>query len=704
RVSICALVCVVGLGAGCALGRADEPDSSQSQGQDQGHDRGLDPILSDPMGGQATPTKISGTLGELFKQIDELDPIRRAGLKASVLRRVGTVLPMVVVVDDAPGYLHAIANWEGGVRFPVLWDDGSVESREHIARFVRAFEPKEVVKLSYAKENDPGGAFGGWNRDRAHRRELIELALSHAVDSKALDWKKSIDQLAREGIVSPGLVVSDAMDSSWAAALALSAGRLQPMVFVEGYGKVHQPLSAEDADALEREIERAAAATGRSWKGIGDEIDAITLALNTGTMIKTGSGARDRLATTDRIGRMEHNGSGERWAYCGQIIGHESRSVYQAMCALFLEIDQGFVWDGYGHDRPWGQYDGTEAGEVLEEAKIKTEVHDEPRNALSDWKLRMVRAVGEDGSAGVMLMNSKGASNYFDLPGVPGGLGKPGYLPMLEVPMALHIVHSFSLQRPMSRYTVGGRLLERGVFVYAGSVDEPMLGAFVPTPMIARRLAGSLSFASAVRYDDGKVWKVTVLGDPLVTVGSAGVRLKKPISIPGGQVLGTRYKDRLRGKDYAGAISDLVMLGRDDDVARIGKALLKEKPAAFDSEVALAAIPAFFRVGEYGVMLDAYERLDGDGQVDGLMQDVLWLSTPYLLAKTAGDDSARSRVQALMRANLRKWQEIFDAETLAMSMRSRSMADAVGVLEALRPTLNENQRVQLDRAIQRVRR
>lgn len=656
--------------------------------------------------GQKPKSNISGTLGEVFTQIQEQEPIRRAGLRASVLKRVQATLSIVVIVEDANSYLFAIANWENAMRFPILWDDGSVESHEDIARFVRAFEPDQVLKIQ-------GSTDSPWVGNRDKKQSVFEETLSKAVDESKSDWKEAFEELASKGIVSPGIVVTDVLDPAWPAAMALSAARLQPISFVtKPQSPARQALSVEDADSLERSAERAAQATGHSWKNIGDEIDAITLAINTGTMIKTGGGARERLATTDRIGRRESNGAGERWAWCGQIIGNESRSVYQAMCALFLSIDNGFVWDGYADKQPWSMYDGTEAGEALRDAGLDVEINDQPRYTLKDWKLRMVRPVGrvkndqehdKPGSSTVFLMNSKGASNVFDLPGAVDGQGRPGHLPILDVPAALHLVHSFSLQSPLSRNTVGGRFLERGVYVYAGSVDEPYLQAFVPTPAIARRLSGTMAFATAVRFDDGDVWKITVLGDPLVTIGPAGRRIEGSIKVPGAVDLGERSKQRLKDSDYEGAIRDLSLLGRDSSVARIAIALMKDKPESFGPGAARASIPALFRAGEYTKMLDAYERLDAFGSSDNLMQDLLWLSSPYMLARAKHDLSERSRVEALLRANIRQSQKIHDAEDLAMSIRTQSIERAVGVLEALRPTLNENQAKMLDRAIRRVR-
>jgi hypothetical protein len=684
-----------------AIAQDTPVESPQNKQQDKQDDPNL--VVPRPAV-KPSRTTMSGSLGEIFAQINTQAPNRRAGYKASMLKRIQRVVPTVVVVQDAQSYLFAISEWEGFMRFPVLWDDGTMESHEHIARFVRAFEPEHVIEIQ--STFDPS-----WNEERTTRERVFEKALSKSIDENVKTWNESLIQLREQGVASPGIVITDTTDPAWPGALALAAGRLQPVAFVQAPSSVTQLLSPLNADGLERDIERAARLTGLKWEEIGDDIDAITLALNTGTTIKTGNDPRDRIATTDRIGRREMNGSGQRWAFTGQIIGNESRSVYQAMCALFLSIDEAFVWDGYDSSQPWVIYDGTAAAAALNKAEIKTELHDQPKHTLADWKLRMVRPIGsagfgpdhKQGSSMLMLMNSKGDAPLFELPGSVKGQGKAGHMPMLNIPAALHIVHSFSLQTPTRRSTVGGRLIERGVYVYAGSVDEPFLSAFVPTPSIANRLAASIPFASAVRFDDGEVWKITVLGDPLVTNGPAGPRIVAKIDPPGHIDVETRSKEQLKAKDYLGSIRDLARLGKDSSVGRIAKALMKDQPGSFGSQEAFMSIPSLFRIGEYTTLLDAYERLDNAESSDPFMRDLLWLSSPYLLARSANDPEEQSRLYAMLRANIRDDQKIQDAEDLAMSMRRTSLASAVGILEALRPTLNERQARELDKAIARVR-
>lgn len=660
------------------------------------------PIIPTPQGaGQDEKPNHTGSLASLFEKIKEADPILQAGLKAGLLRQAQQTLPFVVIVDNPGSYLYAISQWESMIRFPILWDDGSVESRENIARFVRAFQPERVLELD---ERD------GWVLPQGfdERSAQIDRALAMALSEQASDWRPVLESIRDQGVVSPGIVLTDPGEQAWAGGLALAAGRFQPIAYMQRPARIHAQLDPEQANRIEVQFQLLARSTGHAWNALGDEIDAITLAMNTGTQIKTGSGARDRLALTDRLGRRDITGKGKRWAYCGQLIGNESQSVYRAMCALFLEIDQAFIWDGYPADQPWSTYDGSEAGKTLEDAGMSVELHDLPRNGIEHWYLRQVRPVGTaegaPGSSLMILMNSKGSNKRFDLEGGRQEEGYSGDMPMLEVPGVMHLVHSFSAQLPHNRNTIAARLLERGVYAYTGSVDEPFLGGFVPTPEVARRFVAGVPFGAAVRYTDRDAWKITVLGDPLITPGIGGRRIEASLDIDSLIDLDDRVKERIGEQDFAGALRDLVTLGRDGDAARLATALLSEKPDQFTPDAAMVAMPAMQRAGKFVAMIDCFEHLDTKGRTDGIMRDLLWLVSPYVLARAEQDASLKARAEALLRSSLRAGQEINDAERLAMQLRRTSLSAALGVLEGLRADLNANQRRELDRAIARVKR
>ena len=637
------------------------------------------------------------TFGEVFQSVNRADPSRRAGLRSSLLAQSMQVVPIVLIVDNPGAYLDAIASWEGPVKFPVLYDDGSELAREHIARFVRDFNPDEVVRIT-------GSSQAQWGGSAAERQAAIDTALAASLQQTQPDWRATLKALKATGVTSPGVVVIDPMDRLWAGGLALAAGRLQPIIYIGAPDNGSKELEPHQAQSYNQSIQQGLRKLELSYDQIGDEVDTITLAFRLGVKIRTGPNDRDRLATTDRIGRQPADLGGMRWAWSGQLFGTTTSSVYQAMCSLFLPLDSAFVWDGYSKSGSWEQYDGTETAQILEDAGMQTELFDKPRNTLASFK---GRASSRPVDASLIFMNSKGAQSYFDLADAPDGQGRPGDLPMLQVPSALHMVHSFSLATPRSPLTVGGRWLERGVYLYAGSVDEPFLSGFVQTPIVAKRILGQLPFASAVHYDDGQAWKITVLGDPLKTISPAGNRfpsipepLTKQLTDQGALFLSQHAKDTLKDGDYARSLESFVLTNQDGSVVRIAKALLRDKPAAVNDTTAKIIMHAAFRQQEYELVLDAFERISPSARTDLQTQDTLWMAGRYRANRFQD-----GRAMALLRTNLRKGQELQDAEDIAMAIRRSSVDNAVAYLESLRATYNSSRDSStLDSAIRRIRR
>lgn len=658
-----------------------------------------DPLPADPQVQQPSqqPARATTTLGEVFKSIDKADPKRRAGLRSSLISQSMQVVPIVLIVDNPIAYLEAIASWEGPVKFPILYDDGTDLAREHIARFVRDFKPDEVVRITNKGQSQ-------WGSSTADRQASIDTALAASFQQSQPDWRATLKALKATGVVSPGVVVIDPMDRHWAGGLALAAGRLQPIIYIGAPENGSKELEPHQAQAYNQSITQGLRKLNLSFDQIGDEIDAITLAFRLGVKIKTGPNDRDRLATTDQIGRETPDLGGMRWAWSGQLFGNTTSSVYQAMCALFLPIDSAFVWDGYSKSGDWDRYDGTEAAQVLQDAGIETEVFDKPRNTLASFK---GRSSSRPVDASLILMNSKGAQSYFDLADAPDGQGRPGHLPMLQVPSVLHMVHSFSLATPRSPLTVGGRWLDRGVYLYAGSVDEPFLSGFVQTPIVAKRILGQLPFAAAIHYDGGQAWKITVLGDPLKTIAPCGNRfpsipepLTKQLTDQDAVFLDQHAKDTLKAGEFAAALESLVLTNRDDSAVRVAKALIRDKPSAVDDQAAKIIMHAAFRQGEYELVLDAFERLSQDARSDLQTLDTLWMAGRYRANRFQD-----TRAIALLRMSLRKHQELQDAEDIAMAIRRDSVDNAVAYLQSLRATYNSSRdSSMLDNAINRIRR
>lgn len=613
-----------------------------------------------------------------------LPPAIRLGLRADSLRRGVPIIPTVVIVPDPAAYVRAVAKWSisgpftpagggsiGAGRFPVLIDDGTRQAREDIARFVRAFQPERVVRWSAPGATLPADAPG--------KQKAIEEAA--AAPWNEHDTAGLLDHWRRLSFVPPGVVAASVDDPAWTAALALAAGRGQPIVWVKCRNDLNGALSLDEADALSRQIEAACAATGFSWDALGDDLDAITLCIRAPISILLGPpDKRGSLATTDMIGRRIPAPGAERtdrWAWTGQIIGNEPRAAYAAMCALFLGPSRAWLFDGYENKEPWSKWDCSAAAIELEKGGLRTLLNDNGRQSAADWRSRCAGlrppagadTAGPAGAgidAGFIAVNTSGTADFFDL--LPGQ-AKPGDVPFLRVPAIVHFVHSWSAIRPGDRSTVAGRWLERGAYAYVGSVHEPFLSGFVPTPNMAARLLARAPWGAATRMDNGPPWKITVIGDPLITLGPPAPRTKAPLPLEGAIDLQDSLAPALKEKRFAEALWTLAMLGRDSDASRLVSALLNDDAAAVTPEVALAGVSSVFLAAPIGAGQDQMAvgaarfatiarlcKVIGGKCADSPdVPDMLWHAAwPFLNSPTPDEVAA-------LRANLRPDQTVRDA-------------------------------------------
>ncbi|MCL4221443.1 MAG: hypothetical protein KJZ65_08730 [Phycisphaerales bacterium] len=592
-------------------------------------------------------------------------------------------IPTVVVVSGAGAYLDAIAAWEGDLRFPVLWDDGSVQARADIARFVHAFQPARVVRYEPAD----AAALPGESADRIVRleRTVFDATLEPGSAATTQQW---VDALRADSLLGPGIVITDATGTQWPAAVALAAGRRQVMAFTASPGRLSAALAPDQASALERLARELAEGLGLSWAGIGDDIDAITLALECPSKIRVKDDPPDFLATTDVLGRTD---TGARWAFAGQLSGNEARSTYLAMCSLFLRPAAAWIFDGYEPGEPWSLFDGSEAANALNNAGISTTLFDEPRQGIEHWRAACVRAI----DAGLVAVNTMGNGDFFRL---RPGEGAPGDVPIFASPPMVYFVHSFSATRPGNLDTVGGRLLDHGAYAYAGSVQEPTLAGFVPTPYVMRRLLVGLPFAAAVRTDDGQAWKIATFGDPLATVLPPVARADEA-AVPLEDVvdLGEEVKSLIVDRKFSEALARLAILARHADAARLAGALLRDQPQSFDSTVAREALLPLFLAGKPDDVLACFRRLSPRDQKEPIFLDALWHAARLRLY-------ADSAVSSMLSGHLREDQLGPDAIELARALAHQNQTQAaVGLLQSARnKARNERDRRQLDREIERL--
>jgi len=560
-------------------------------------------------------------------------------------------LSHVIIVTDADSYIDAIGAWSATTYFPVLIDLGDRASREDIARFVRAYKPLSVLRWETKRESRKGvpGEAGFADCDE----KSVRRSLADAFDlASAPESPKDFVNAVKESVGVPaGVVFANATDPAWTAALALAAGRAQPLVFLPAAKNLGGAYNTEGAEALATSIREAVSSIGLAWETAGDDIDALTLGMNVPIKYDPGS-SKERYALTDRIGRHDDPARRDRWAWCGQIPGNASQAAYRAMCSLFLQPASAWIFDGYPPEGDWNRYDGTAAAATFEKAGLNTETLDAPKNDSGAWRARCEMPFNH----GLAMVMTKGNSDFFDL---SPGQCKPGDLPIMSVPLAIHFVHSWSLQQPDDINTVGGRWLSRGVYAYFGSVDEPFLGAFVPTPALADRIVAGAPFVAACRLDESPRWKTASLADPLWCIGPVRAARTEEPSLLECRALGADLRTKLQDGRFQDAVIEMQLLGKDKDIATLLRALVARTPDALTPQLASIGVLAAFRVGDGALVATLFQRCDAQTRQDTEVLDALWLSS---YTAVANGDAERI---ALLRRNLRASQPEKDRALLA---------------------------------------
>jgi hypothetical protein len=550
------------------------------------------------------------------------------GQRVRELQTKSTVLSTVVIVRDAASYCEAIKQWTPAIRFPILIDDNSIQSQENIARFVRAFAPETVVRFASASASNT------WNANR----DLIHDALAASWSAAGADPEALKAAWRQASHTPPGVVVANENDPAWTAALALAAGRGQLLTWVGddlAPRDLHKWWTAEGAAALDKHLQDIVSRAGLAWSDLGDTIDAITVCSSLPNVFEITP--KEARATMDRLGRLRPDAP-NRWAWAGQVFGNPQEAAYRAMCGLFLEADSAWLFDSYPKSAPWSLFSLTQSKAAFEQVQLKTTIFETPGASPALWRTEARKPL----DTGIVFVNTKGNADFFEL---EGGLAYCGDLPWLLRPAAVHFVHSWSMQTPMSRDTLGGRWLERGAYLYYGSTNEPMLQGFTPCPRVAALLALGASFAGACRNDVGPTWKLTVVGDPLATIapGALGPRSKDAPKLANLSPVATEASAAVKGGDFAAALRGLVLDGNSESAAKLAAALLKDRKSAVTPAAARVAVAPLFRTGRTQDAITCFrltELKTDDRSTDAsMLRDLLWLSASTALqSRTAPPD------------------------------------------------------------------
>jgi hypothetical protein len=534
------------------------------------------------------------------------------GMRVERVNRSFPTVDQVVLVPDAAAYLEELSRWSPRGRWPVLFED------DHLApMFIRRFRPAHVIRR--------GPAAGGTAIEQSRLEATVVGAWGGDPDQERM--RPVFDRL---GHVPPGVVVASVRDPAWTAAVALAAGRGQPIGWLdESFGRPNQAIDPRTLSRLQAAVDSLVAATGYAHEALGDAIDAITLCRAVGGRVDLAApGGRPEIrAVTDMLGRLNN---GRRYAFTGWIFGDEARCAYAAMSALFLARERFLLVNTYPRHGAWGAYGIDAAAELLSKRGWRAEAADGDAAGLRAWLEMLPGGI----SADVVVMNTKGNTSFFDL---ADGRAYCGDVPMLDEPAAVHFTHSWSMASPESPGTVAGRWLAHGAYAYVGSTQEPTLSAFLPPELLAGRwVQGVPWLIGARRWDGSPAWKVNTFGDPLMLcrplVDPAPQRLEGPIAE--GQDLRARAETLMRQADadnddnaFAEAVATLALLGADETAARLWQVA---DDRGHGAEAAPAALGPLFRLRRTDAFVRAWQQT---GQRDRLAADMLWhLLTPRLAA------------------------------------------------------------------------
>lgn len=573
------------------------------------------------------------------------------GLRAETVRRSTPVVEDVVIVPSREAFVDALSRWTTNARFPILLDDDTPEARENIARFVRAFKPKRVLRWE--------GENVVWAQSIEAQRQIMADAVAKAWGAD--DFASLPSAWNEVKFVPPGVVILSESDPLCLGGLALAAGRGQIPLWLTRDADSDLPaefsgeLTEEQASAFRAEIERQLDQVGLPWNELGDTIDVLTIAVTLPGRISSELGRSNRtspiVALSDYLGR---GADGDRYAFTGLLVGDEQQAAYASMCSLFLQPSKAWMFNGYKADGVFANYDPTPARQPLADAGIEPTIDVAPFSGVQHWRRRAMRGI----DAGFIHVNSSGMARNFNL---NPGAATSAEIPVLNTPAIVHFVHSFSAQNVGDRRTIARRFLDHGAYAYVGSVDEPFLTAFQPPEQLLRRMFARAPLGAAARHDSAPIWKINIYGDPLTSIGEPAPRAEESADLPGATTLDSAMRDALQSREFAVAANALVLLGRDADAVRLYNAVRTNPDSSVPPALAEAAFSALFRTGDREALVHAASVIPARTMRNSPMQDMLWAA----LVPASSFETPTNAWAAVLRDNVRNWNLVEDAEQAA---------------------------------------
>ena len=415
----------------------------------------------------------------------------------------------VYIVPDIKTYLYYISLWDEKKVYPVLLEGSDLNDK-----FIEAFKPaevKEVRSVVLAGNVDDSmlyrALYTSWNSEDL----LTEIKTKYSKDN----IKQFFDT---NGHIPLGMVLYDLNSGEMAGGLALASARLQAFELLPYVKKNEKVVNVIKMRDLKNKVETAIMSWDYPYEGLLDGIDYITIAGEFPYAYDyKQTTSPGRYALDDALCRDDQN---KRNAYVGRLVGDFNESIYQAMCAIFLQPEDILFFNAYDDKGTWLNY-RTDIPSGMLSAGFNVTNIDKGEATLTRWQI-LNEAKGN--IYDLVFVNSSGGPSDWNL---AGSQAKVEDIPD-SVPAIILYTHSNSAADPYNKDTIAGRWLKNGAYIYFGSVSEPYVQSFNTPSEITADLLFGRSFSQSLRKDNGSwssPWKLMFIGDPMCGLSPKSPRI-----------------------------------------------------------------------------------------------------------------------------------------------------------------------------------
>jgi tetratricopeptide (TPR) repeat protein len=425
------------------------------------------------------------------------------------LYQVREVENVVYIAPDIKTYLYYISLWDEKTIYPVLLEGSNLNEK-----FIAAFKPAEVKKVrsvvlggNVDEDLLYRALYTSWNSEDL----LTEVKTSYSKDN----IKEFFDA---NGHIPLGIVFFDLHSGEMAGGLALASARLQAFELLPFVNKNEAVVNVIKMRDLKQKVDTAIMSWDYPYKGLLDGIDYVTIAGDFPYAYDyKQTTSPGRYALDDALCRNEQN---KRNAYVGRLIGDFNESIYQAMCAIFLQPEDVLFFNAYDDKGTWLNYRTDVPAGMMSGAFNVTNI-DKGEATLTRWQILNE----EKGNIyDLIFINSSGGPTDWNL---AGSQAKVEDIPE-SVPAVVLYTHSNSAADPYNKDTIAGRWLKNGAYIYFGSVSEPYVQSFNTPSAITADILFGRPFSQSLRKNAGSwssPWKLMFIGDPMYGLSPKAPRI-----------------------------------------------------------------------------------------------------------------------------------------------------------------------------------